>query len=95
MAADEIQQPSIGQRQSAGSWKSGACRQTVVEALYMLPQAAEAYRRQITQGCRRPARRAEARMLLKELFGGTSGWSGRSGGLVAHLNLHTPRCCVA
>lgn len=57
----------------------------------MLPQAAEAYRRQITQGLAGDPRAAlKARMLLKDLFGGEIRIvPDDQGGLVAHWNLHT------
>jgi hypothetical protein len=60
-------------------------------ALTILPRAAEAYRRQITQGLAGDQRAAlKARVILRQLFGGEIRLvPDESGGLVAHWNLNT------
>jgi len=57
----------------------------------MLPRAAEACRRQITQGLAGDQRAAlKARVILRQLFGGEIRLvPDESGGLVAHWNLNT------
>jgi hypothetical protein len=56
----------------------------------MLPRAAEAYRRQITLGLDGDPRAAlNARVILRELFGGKISLVPQlDGGLIAHWNLH-------
>jgi site-specific DNA recombinase len=92
MAADEIQaamdRAEAKRRELEGEGPDG--RQSA-KFLAMLPQTAEAYRRQITQGLAGDLRAAlKARVLLRELFGGEIRLvPDDQGGLVAHWNLHT------
>jgi site-specific DNA recombinase len=92
MAADEIQAAmdrADAKRRELET--EGPDAKQSARVLTMLPQAAEAYRRQITQGLAGDLRAAlKARVLLRELFGGEIRLvPDDQGGLVAHWNLHT------
>jgi hypothetical protein len=92
MTADEIQAAiDRAEAKRRELEEQGAAAKPSSRLFTMLPQAAEAYRRQITQGLAGDARAAlKARMLLKELFGGEIRLvPDDQGGLVAHWNLHT------
>lgn len=92
MAADEIQAAIDRAEAKRRELKEqGAAAKPPASAFTMLSQAAEAYRRQITQGLAGEPRAAlKARVLLRELFGGEIRLvPDKQGGLVAHWNLHT------
>ncbi|HEY0682268.1 MAG TPA: zinc ribbon domain-containing protein [Steroidobacter sp.] len=92
MTADELQ--AAIERAEAKARELGvldAASAPAMKAFTMLPKAAEAYRRQITLGLEREPRAAlEARLILRQLFGGEIRLVPEpDGGLTAHWNLYT------
>ena len=90
MAADEIQAAIDCAEAKRRDVLARDTPAPATRLLTLLPQAAEAYRRQITRGLEGDAKATlKARTILRELFGGKIRLVPQlDGGLVAHWNLH-------